>query len=95
MQHITNLAALDRELAGRVARFQAVTDTQFEPWHQPHFNVQHDSAPAPAEACSELLADKKADPVPWLTTRRFWAAYVALIGSALIGLHGWFAGWFA
>ena len=57
MQQITDYAAVDRELAGRVARFQAVTDTQFEPWHQPHFNVQHDSAPAPAEAATDVVVD--------------------------------------
>mgnify|MGYP005610619255 CR=1 FL=1 len=101
MQQITDYAAVDRELAGRVARFQAVTDTQFEPWHQPHFNAACNQNCRQGRMCDCVPAAEeptpraKVDPVPWLTTKRFWLGYIALIAAALLGVHGWFAGWFA
>lgn len=82
MQRLTDLSAVDRELAGRVARFAAVTDTQFEPWHQPHFNVQHDSAPAPAEAATSVGADQDTLPKEPMTPAE------SIYLCALYGLSG-------
>ena len=97
MQHITNLAALDRELAGRVARFAAVTDTQFEPWHQPHFQRMDDIAPAPAEAATDLGADDEGDrsgDLPEGAGMIVAGAIVGAIAALAMAAHmlsGWFA----
>lgn len=51
---------------------------------------------SPAECCTEIGADvPQSEPVPWLTRARFWPCYVLLLGAALLGVHGWRAGWLA
>ena len=56
--------------------------------------------PAPAEASTDIGADDSRDTQadviwPWLTLRRFLTAYIVAIAGALIGVHGYFFGWFA
>ena len=95
MQQITNLH--DRAL---YAPLHDAMDTRIEPWHMPHFNACNQNC-RQGRACDCVPAAEeptpraKVDPVPWLTTKRFWLGYIALIAAALLGVHGWFAGWFA
>lgn len=71
-------------------------DTSIEPWHLPHFNAQLQQ-PKPAEAATDVGVDQDDLPKPLMGVAgaAVWAVYVAVIAATLLGVHGWFAGWFA